>query len=197
MKTRTIIAFAASVILIITAVVAALVPISTPDNAKSKYFCDASVFSITTNVDIKNADGNYLYNVNGEFFSTYEDNLVMQDPIGNVIREMSDKYNLVTQNDHTILDGNGILYSCQGNLNIVNNSYDVFNNQKEQIGYIEFNAWDTYGTLCNMDGEVMAQYNSNIFCVDYVVSVFENCEIDDDSVLMMFASYYSDMRADG
>jgi uncharacterized protein YxjI len=184
------------VIVATIAFVAMLIPFNVPENARSQYTCNPRVFALTTNVDIEDANGNHLYNVNGDYFAAIEDNLVMQDMCENIVREMDDEYDFITQNDHTILDGNGVLYSCQGNVNIIGNSYDVFNNKKEHVGDIEFNTWNTYGALKNMDGEIVAQYNSNLLCADYVVSIFENCEIDDASVLMMFASYYSDIRAD-
>lgn len=195
-KYKTILRTACFMIAAAVAFAAMLIPLNVPENAKSQYMCDTHVLSFTTNVDIEDADGNYLYNVNGDYFAAIEDNLVMQDMQENIVREMDDEYNFITQNDHTILDGNGILYSCQGNINIVSNSYDVFNNKKEQVGDIEFNTWNTYGALKNVDGEVVAQYNSSILGTNYVVSIFENCEIDDASVLMMFASYYSDIRSD-
>ena len=54
----------------------------------------------------------------------------------------------------------------------------------------------TSGIMTDMDGNTIAQYDSTIFRSDYVVSVFDGCDIDDDSVLMMFASAHSDARSD-
>lgn len=184
------------IVAIVVAVATIVIPIRKPENAKSQYNCNTHPFALTVDIDVAGADKDDAYNITGEFFSAYEDNLTMRDQNGDVVREMDDSYNFISQNDHVILDGNGILYSCEGNINIMGNSYDIFNNQKEQIGTVEFNAWNTRGEMRNMDGVVVAQYDSNIFCTDYVVSVFENCEIDDASVLMMFASYFSDIRAD-
>jgi uncharacterized protein YxjI len=185
-----------AIFLAIAIFVAVLAPIKTPEDAVSRYMCDVNPFALKTCVNIKNSDGTELYNVNGEYFSAFEDNLVMQDTCGNIVREMNDNYNFITQNDHTILDGNGFLYICEGNVNFMGNSYQVFDNKKEQVGNVWFDAFNTRGTISNMDGEIVAQYNSKLFCSDYVVSIFENCAIDEASVLMMFASYVSDIRAD-
>lgn len=171
-------------------------PFSTPDNAKTQYFCDVHPFALKLDIDVENMDGNKIYNVDGEFFSKYEDNLVMLDQNKEIVREMADDYNFVTQNDHSILDGNGILYAMEGNFSFFGNSYNVYNNEKELIGTLHFDFWFAHATLKNNDGEIVAQYDSNPARADYIVSIMDNCEIDDDSVLMMFASGYSDARSD-
>ena len=171
-------------------------PFSTPDNAKSQYFCDVHPMALKLDIDIEDMDGNKIYNVDGEYFSKYEDNLVMLDQNKEIVREMADDYNFITQNDHSILDGNGILYAMEGNLSFIGNSYNVYNNEKELVGSIHFDFWLAHATLKNVDGEVIAQYDSNPARADYIISIMDNCEIDDDSVLMMFASGYSDARSD-
>jgi uncharacterized protein YxjI len=177
-------------------IVSIMMPINTPESVRETYFCNVHPLALTLDIDVENNDGDILYNVNGEFFSTYEDNLVMQDVDGNVVREMDDRYNFINQNDHAILDGNGILYSCAGNFDVFANSYRLYDNGKQQVGTMEFNHWNTRGVIKNMDGEVIAQYDSNLWMADYMVSIFDNCEIDSDTVLMMFASCVSDIRAD-
>jgi hypothetical protein len=56
--------------------------------------------------------------------------------------------------------------------------------------------FDTRGIMYNMDGKVIARYDSALSRYDYIVSIYDDCQIDDESVLMIFASYVSDKRAD-
>ena len=185
-----------TIAIIVGVFVAMVMPIPAPNNAASQYFCDAKPFAFTLNVDVENMSGEKLYNINGEFFAKYEDNLAMIDNNKNIVREMADDYNFITQNDHTILDGNGVLYVMEGNYKLFGDSYKVYDNEKNQVATINFDMFMTSGVMKDMDGNTIAQYDSTIFRSDYVVSVFDGCDIDDDSVLMMFASAHSDARSD-
>lgn len=183
-------------VMILGMLISAFIPLSAPQNAKSQYFCNVKVLSLTLDIDIENMSNEALYNVKGEFFSAYEDNLTMTDVEGNNVREMKDDYNLISQNDHTIVNGDSVLYIMEGNFKFFGDSYKIFDANKEQIATLECDTFMTSCTLKDMQGNVIAQYNSRIFRQDYIVSIFDECTIDDTSVLMMFASAKSDVRAD-
>ena len=53
-----------------------------------------------------------------------------------------------------------------------------------------------FDTKYIMDGKEIARYDSSLFGYDYVITIFDECDMDDESVLMIFASYVSDKRAD-
>lgn len=46
------------------------------------------------------------------------------------------------------------------------------------------------------DGNLIADFNSKLFVNDFVVRIKDQCNIDENTVLMFFCSYYSDQSAD-
>ena len=173
-----------------------LVPLNAPQNAKSQYFCDVALFSFDLNIDVENMSGEALYNIDGEFFNKYEDNLEMKDTDGNVVMEMCDDFNFITQNDHAIKRDNDVLCAMEGQFKMFGDTYNIFDANKEQIATLKCNMFMTSCKLLDMQGNVMAEYGSRILRSDYVVSIFDGCTIDDETVLLLFASAYSDARSD-
>ena len=173
-----------------------LVPLNAPQNAKSQYFCDVALFSFDLNIDVENMSGEALYNIDGEFFNKYEDNLEMKDTDGNVVMEMCDDFNIITQNDHAIKRDNDVLCAMEGQFKMFGDTYNIFDANKEQIATLKCNMFMTSCKLLDMQGNVMAEYGSRILRSDYVVSIFDGCTIDDETVLLLFASAYSDARSD-
>jgi hypothetical protein len=47
-----------------------------------------------------------------------------------------------------------------------------------------------------MNGVVLASYQSGYFVRDYCVEIFDNTQLDDLSILMIFASHHNDYIAD-
>ena len=199
MKSRnlsSIFTIAAIIVAILVVVVGMLVPLRAPQGAESQYFCDVSVLSPRLKIAISDMDNNQLYTVGGEFFHSYEDNLFMDDGNGNVVREMRDDYNFISQNDHFFFDSNGYMYRMNGNFKLLADSYSVYDVDDNHIADIQCSLGMNKIVMTDTDGNVIAQCNSNIVRYDYIVSIFDNCEIDDESVLIMFASCVSDARAD-
>lgn len=187
-----------AMIVFATIIVGALcsVNINTPGGAKSQYFCDSALFSLNLHVDVESMDGDILYAIDGEIFSAYEDDLRMANKSNTVVRETNDIFNLISQNEHVIYGGDELMYRCDGKIKLFADSYVVFDAYGNKIANVSFNMFDTVGTMTDMDGNVIARYDSAWFRRDYIVSIFDKCEIDDESVLMIFASYVSDVRAD-
>ena len=183
-------------VLILAMIISAFIPLKAPENAKSQYFCNVKIFTLALNIDIENMSNEKLYNVKGEYFYTFEDNLTMKNAEKNIVREMKDDYNFITQNDHAITNSNSALYVMKGNFKWFGDSYKIFNSSKEQVATLECNMLTTFCVLKDMQGNIMAEYDSRIFRRDYIVSIYDDCAIDDESVLLMFASAYSDVRAD-
>ena len=183
-------------VLVLAIIISAIIPLRAPQNAKSQYFCNVKVFALSLNIDVENMSDETLYNIKGEYFYTFEDNLTMKDSEKNTVREMKDDYNFITQNDHAIVNNDGTLYVMEGNFKFFGDSYKIFNSSKEQVATLECNWTMTSCVLKDMQGNVMAEYNSRIFRKDYIVSIYDGCTIDDESVLLMFASAVSDGRAD-
>ena len=196
-KSKIVIYIISFVLVLVIFGVAALFPINAPDGAKSQYFCDNhSFFSLDLNVDVEDMSKNDLYNINGEIFALYEDDLTMKNNSGDVVRATDDVFNLISQNNHAIYDGDKVLYHCNGQIKLFADSYEILDSENNKIAHVEFNMFDTVGIMRDNYGNVIARYDSAWLRYDYIVSIFEGCEIDDESVLMIFASYVSDVRAD-
>jgi uncharacterized protein YxjI len=177
-------------------VAAVVLPINAPDNAQCQYFCDRSCFSVYMDIDVRDENDNILYNINGEVLSSFDDDLIMKDDDGDIVRNTDDIYNLISQNNHTIYNGDQVLYQCNGQIKLLADSYEILDGDGNKIASVEFNMFDTIGIMQDNDGNVIARYDSSWFRYDYIVSIFDGCEIDDESILMIFASYVSDVRAD-
>ena len=171
--------------------------ITAPQDADVQYFCDFHNISFDMDVDVQDMNGNSLYTINGEFFAAYEDDLAMTTKGGQLVKHTNDVYNFITQNEHVIYDAeNNLCYKCDGKIKLFADSYDVFDADGNKIAFVSFNIFDTSGIMKDMDGNVIARYDSALSRKDYIVSIYDNCQIDDESVLLIFASYVSDKRAD-
>lgn len=181
---------------IIVAVCAGAFSVDVPTEYKSQYNCDLKVVSLGMEVSVVGVHDESRYNINGEIFSAYEDDLEMKNAAGEIVRITDDKYNLISQNEHVIMNGEDAEYICDGKIKVFADSYDIFDVEGNKVAYVKFNMLDTSGVMVDNDGNEIARYDSGLLRYDYVVSIFDGCEMDDESVLMMFASYVSDKRAD-
>lgn len=184
------------IIAIILSVVGFTLTINAPNDAKTQYFCDYKHVTLDMEVDVENMSGEKMYNINGEVFSAYEDDLAMSNMDGETVRHTNDIYNLITQNEHVIYSNDGLMYSCDGKIKFFADSYVVYDASGNKVANVDFNMFDTVGIMKDVNGKTIARYDSALSRKDYIVSIYDGCEIDDESVLMIFASYVSDKRAD-
>lgn len=184
----------APVIIILAILIASLLfTIKGPSDASIQYFCNQKMLSWDLNIDVENG----MYKIDGELFSTYEDDLAMTNKGGDLVRKTDDQYNFITQNNHAIYDKDGnVLYGCNGKFKLFADSYEVVDKDGEKVATVNFNMFDTVGVMRDNNGNIIARYDSALWRKDYVVSIYDCCEIDDESILMIFASYVSDVRAD-
>mgnify|MGYP003291947822 CR=1 FL=1 len=184
----------APVIIILTILIASLLfTIKGPSDASIQYFCNQKMLSWDLNIDVENG----MYKIDGELFSTYEDDLAMTNKGGDLVRKTDDQYNFITQNNHAIYDKDGnVLYGCNGKFKLFADSYEVVDKDGEKVATVNFNMFDTVGVMRDNNGNIIARYDSALWRKDYIVSIYDGCTIDDESILMIFASYVSDVRAD-
>lgn len=192
---RTIIGYAIVLIVLLVITVCTL-NITAPSDAQNQYFCDYKHMTFDMEVVVEDMNGNKLYDINGEVFAAFEDDLAMATSNGDVVCYTNDIYNLISQNAHEIYKDDELIYTCDGKIKIFADSYTVYDKDNNKIAYVDFNMLDTVGIMRNTEGDVIARYDSALSRKDYVVSVYDNCNIDDESVLMIFASYVSDLRSD-
>ena len=167
-----------------------------PDIGESKmYFCDVKVFTLRTNITVTQND-EPIANIRGSVLRFFTDPLSMYDSEGNKIAYGADEYHFINQDSHAIFVNNALTIEMVGKFSIFGDKYDIYDRDGQLIAKANFNALNSYGTIIGTDGTLWADYYSFFYRLDYKVRITEACKIDDTSVLMMMASFYSDRSAD-
>ena len=168
------------------------------EGTRAQYYCDQKAFSPYINLKIKEVGNNkLLYKIKGEFGFSAVDNLTMEDANGNKIGYSDDEYKEKYDNDHYIFIDGDLRYHFKGNAKTLAIVYKVYNTDEEVVATADFSSTEEKGyALIDLEGNILAEYGHSMFSDDFVVSIYEDCPIDDRSVILMFASYHSDARAD-
>lgn len=159
------------------------------------YKCDVPFVTLSTKIDITVKDKNYC-TVSGNILRFVEDPLTMWDDEKNELAHAGDDYHFIAQDSHAITVGGTVTAEMVGLVELFGEKYDIYNPEGEQIAYAEFNSWDTIGEIWDMEGNLIADYKSGLYGVDFEVRISDNCKIDEKTILMIFCSYYSDKAAD-
>lgn len=157
------------------------------------YECDVKL-SARTKI-ITNLNGSEV-TIKGGILRLIEDPLEMVNSDGSVLANADDDYNFINQDDHAIYVNDDIGCIVNGNFGFAANHYTIYNKDYEEIAKADFNATDTYGSIVTPDGVLWAEYSSGFFFNDYTIRVHEECDLSDEAVLMLMASYKSDRLAD-
>lgn len=158
------------------------------------YFCDVKYNPFQTKV-VTNLNGSEV-TIKGDVFKFVEDPLEMIDLDGNILANADDDYNFINQDDHAIYVGDTLDCIVGGDFGIMSNHYTLYDSNYEEIAKADFDAMDTYGSITSTDGVVWAEYSSGLLFNDYDVCIHEDCELSDEVVLLLMASYKSDKIAD-
>ena len=165
------------------------------DSTYTEYQCDAKIISLATKIEIKKENEEFA-TVKGNIFTFVTDPLTMYDPDDNKVAYAGDAYHFIAQDSHTIyVDNTGVL-EMVGLVDIVGESYDLYDMNSQKVAEVSFNIWDTNGKMYDMDGRLIAEYTSNPLFWDFNVKIYKECEFDERAVLMIFCSYYSDKEYD-
>lgn len=169
-----------------------------PENATKAYECDYKVLSFSTKIETTDKNDTPVTIEGGSIFlKRYEDPLTMVSETGIEVAKADDDFNFLTQNDHAIIVDNNLLYTMIGEFKLlVGDKYTIKNVDGEVVGEINFNILGTVGKLFDVDGNLVAQYNSAFGRRDYIVSILETNTFDENAIHMMFASYASDRSGD-
>ena len=92
--------------------------------------------------------------------------------------------------------GDTVTAEMVGLVDFFGESYDIYNADEEQVAEVSFNMFNTKGEMYDMEGNIIADFYSKLFFNDFTVRIYEDCELDENTVLMIFCSYYSDQKAD-
>ena len=184
--------------LVILIIISCIMPIQSPaENVSNKYMCNYKLLTLKTKIETEDEFGKTT-NIQGGniLFRKYEDPLIMRDADERLICFANDDYDFITQNNHAIFKDSELLYAMEGKFSFFGNHYTIYDADGNTVAYADFNWLNTKGELYLDDETVVAQYNSNLFRKDYVVTIFENNTMDEDAIQMIFASYVSDSIAD-
>lgn len=134
--------------------------------------------------------------IKGNVLRFIEDPLSMVDSKDNVIANADDNYNFINQDDHAIYVNGVLACIVGGDFGFIANHYTIYNTDYKEIAKADFDSFDSYGSITSIDGVVWAEYSSGVLFYDYTVRIHEECELSDEVVLLLMASYKSDKMAD-
>ena len=184
-----------AIVLMVVIVLESVTSIRPNIGESRKFFCDVKLLTIRTNIAVKQ-DGEKIADIRGKALRIFADPLTMYDLQGNSIAYGADEYHLISQDSHQIYVDNHFVAEMVGKFKIFGDSYDIYDASGNLVAKAHFNAFNTYGKLEGLDGTLWADYYSNLLRLDYEVRIKADCKFDDDTILMMMASFYSDRSAD-
>ena len=162
----------------------------------TEYFCNVRMISLNTSIEVTNKDTNKVVGkISGNVLRFLTDPLQFKNG-DELIGYASDRYDFLTQDDHAIVVNDEYQFTMKGNFHFIGDHYELLDELGNTIAKISFNYFNTKGDLYDMSGNLIASYRSNYFRKDYAVIIYDNDLFDDNALLMMFASYYSDRAAD-
>ena len=124
------------------------------------------------------------------------DPLTMYDSNEKKVAYAGDDYHLIAQDSHAIYVNNTLSAEMVGRVNLFGETYDIYNANQEKVARVKVNMLNTKGEMCDANGKIVAVYRSFPLFKDFDLRIAEDCEIDEDTVLMIFCSYYSDHKFD-
>lgn len=193
---RNIVVLAVVIAIAVVAVVAFILSgNSAAKGPHTEYQCDVKSISLSTKIDIAK-EGEDFAKVRGNLFRFVTDPLTMYDLEDNKIAYAGDAYHFIAQDSHSINVGDTVTAEMVGLVDFFGESYDIYNADEEQVAKISFNMFNTKGEMYDMEGNIIADFYSKLFFNDFTVRIYEECELDENTVLMIFSSYYSDQKAD-
>lgn len=188
------------IVLVAITIIALVIAFILSGNSESKgphteYQCDVKSISFSTEIHI-DKEGEDFAKVTGNVLRFVIDPLTMYDLEGKKIAYADDTFHFLSQDSHTINVDGAVTAEMVGLINFFGDTYDIYNPAEEVIAEATFNMFNTKGEMYDKEGNIIADFNSKLFFNDFTVRIYDNCKLDDNTVLMIFCSYYSDQKAD-
>lgn len=161
----------------------------------TEYQCDVKLFHFATTIEIDKEYEDFA-TVSGDIFRFVTDPLTMYDLERNKVAYAGDSYHFIAQDSHTIYVNGNLSAEMVGLFKLFGEAYDIYNNSGDKIAYVSFNQFNTYGSMYDMEDNIIADFHSFPLFNDFNVRITEDCPLDEKTVLMIFSSYYSDQSAD-
>ena len=161
----------------------------------TEYQCDVKNLHLATTIDIYKEE-EQIAKVKGDILRFVTDPLTMYGMDEKRIAYASDSYHLIAQDSHSILVNDEVTAEMVGKIDLLGETYEIYNTDGEKIADVTFNALNTNGEMYDMNGKLIADFNSKPFFNDFEIRILEECEMDENTVIKIFCSYYSDQAAD-
>lgn len=167
----------------------------TQSGAWTHYHFDVKNLRFATTIEV-HKEGDFIGTVKGDILHLITDPLSFYDTSDNRIAYASDAYHLISQDSHMILVNNQQTAEMIGQIKVFGEAYDIYASTEKSIFHADFNAFDTAGILTDGYLKPVAVYDSKLIFNDFEVYVSSDCSLDEPTLIMIFASYYSDKTAD-
>ena len=154
-----------------------LTPAKVPDvpEARAQYYCDKQT-SFSFVLDVEKVNEDIEYNIRVDKSDLSKDNLMMTDTDDKKVA-------------YTDVNGGQCRIYVDGELQCLvsdnisgETSRTIWNDNTEKI------ATFTTSTILGYDGNVWAKKSKTFPSLDYVISVYDECPLDDETILLIFAS---------
>lgn len=166
------------------------------DNYRT-YECDYKSTSITQTRIETVIDGRDII-IKGNAIAKLKitDPLRMYDADGNEIAYAGDTYGFIAQDTHGIYVNGEFEINMEGNVSLLGNVYTLKDKDGNALATIDCNSFDTKGYVTDNDGNIIASYESLFAVNDYTVKICDNDICSDEAMLLIIASYVSDVKYD-
>ena len=124
------------------------------------------------------------------------DPLRMYDADGNEIAYAGDTYGFIAQDTHGIYVNDEFEINMEGNVSLLGNVYTLKDKDGNALATIDCNSFDTKGYVTDNDDNIIASYESLYAVNDYTVKICDNDICSDEAMLLIIASYVSDVKYD-
>lgn len=124
------------------------------------------------------------------------DPLGMYDADGNEIAYAGDTYGFIAQDTHGIYVNGEFEINMEGNVSLLGNVYTLKDKDGNALATIDCNSFDTKSYITDNDGNIIASYESLFTMSDYTVKICDNDICSDEAMLLIIASYVSDVKHD-
>ena len=159
------------------------------------YNCNGRVISLVTKIEI-NKEGEYFGTIKGNLFKIVTDPLTFYDVNDEKIAQAGDTYHFINQDSHGIYVDKQFTYDMVGGFEIFGQEYKIYDIDEELVANLKFSPGNFEGKLTDARGNIIAEYTSFVGFKDFTIKIYDSCELDEISVLMIFGSYYSDYHYD-
>lgn len=156
---------------------------------------DVKRLKLNTTIDIYKNDIKIGY-VSGNIIRLITDPLTYYDTENNAIAFADDSYHLIAQDSHSIKDDIGVLAEITGKVKVLGELYDIYDGKGRKLGSAEFDHLNINGKVTNNNNQAIAIYRANPITRDFTLSYSPRSNMDEKTLIMLCACYYSDYAFD-